>query len=364
MGPPSAPPKHTIFGVERAIDIPATIISMSQAETEIERRLPLCEHGWFDSCYASAKLHYRKWIPTTTIAPKAVVIFMHGICTHSGKALVLSTDANKKRKLNSALQAEALLKENIAMYAFDLYGHGFSEGTRLLIPDTYQTNLQDYIAFCHIVAKEHTPDTPIFLMGESYGSTLTLHVAKHFQGQATASSSAEALANLDSLVLVCPAVIGDLPPYPVVQILRFLARYYPLWRPFFMPNPISPERIWRDPVVRDLHVNKDDPANVVDGSGLPFRLGTALNLVKAMEDVRTITIPALKVPYLILHGTDDYGVPIQGSELLWEKSATTEKEFLRKQGAYHDLLADYVAEECMQDIVDWIHKRIALREKK
>ena len=187
MAPSTTSLKHKVFGVERLID--ASVFPSAAEINELERRSPPCEHGWFDSCYQSAKLHYRKWIPTvgtgSAEAPKAIVIFMHGISTHSGKAVVLPDG----RKLNAALQAESLLKEGIALYAFDLYGHGFSEGTRFWIPDTYHNNKQDYINFCHIVAKEHSKDTPIFLMGESYGSTLTLHVARYFQDQPVTSDA-------------------------------------------------------------------------------------------------------------------------------------------------------------------------------
>jgi alpha-beta hydrolase superfamily lysophospholipase len=73
----------------------------------------------------------------------------------------------------------------------------------------------------------------------------------------------------------------------------------------------------------------------------------------------------LKVPFLILHGTEDYGVPIEGSEFLWERASTAgiHKQFLRKEGAYHDLFSDYVAEECAQDTVNWIQKRLAIKKR-
>lgn len=362
--PTATPVHHRVFGEDRAIQ---TDKFPTEAEIDtLEALMPPCEHGWFDSCYQNSKLHYRKYLPKGNTSEqngnlKAVVIFMHGISTHSGKAV--NVDG---RKLNSALKAEALLNENIALYAFDLYGHGYSEGVRFWIPKSYENNKLDYIQFCHLVAQQHSTDTPIFLMGESYGSTLTLHVARHFQDQAllhegNATTTTEtALPNLNSIILVCPAIIGDLPPFPVFQTLVFLAGYFPQWRPFFMPNPVSAARIWRDPVVLAKHTDPTCPGNIVDGSGLPFRLGTALQLVQALEDVRKIAIPGFKMPYLVLHGTEDHGVPIQGSEFLWDNSDTpmADKEFLRKEGAHHDLFGDPLAEECMHDVIAWIRKRL------
>jgi Serine aminopeptidase, S33 len=122
---------------------------------------PGCEHGWFPSCYHSTKLHYRKWVPlssTNVVAPKAVVIFMHGINTHSGKVVVVPKTG---QKLSIAVLADTLVRQhNVALYAFDLYGHGLSEGMRHWIPASWTTNRDDYIAFCRLVATEH-PDVPI-----------------------------------------------------------------------------------------------------------------------------------------------------------------------------------------------------------
>jgi hypothetical protein len=149
-----------------------------------------CDHGWFESSYQSAKLHYRKWLPapppTTTTAPattkttdtaapppspRAVVIFMHGISTHSGKAFVrplsppdddgTMTTTGQSRKLGVALLAEVLVqRHSMAVYAFDQYGHGLSEGARFWIPKSWTTNRDDYITFCRLVAAAH-PNVPI-----------------------------------------------------------------------------------------------------------------------------------------------------------------------------------------------------------
>ena len=99
----------------------------------------------------------------------------------------------------------------------------------------------------------------------------------------------------------------------------------------------------------------------VDGSGIPFRLGTALNLVLALEEARNKAIPGFKVPYCLLHGTEDAAVPISGSEFMWEKASTPEgdREFNRIEGAYHDLFGDPKAEECEAIVKNWIEKRIS-----
>lgn len=343
-----------VFGVEREIDV-----QDFPSEEEIivlENMMPPLEHGWFDSAFDSAKLHYRKWMPTS--APNAVVIYMHGILSHSGRSHDFGPDG---RKINMSLTASFLLEENCALYAFDLYGHGFSEGTRFLIPGSGNSNTQDLINFVRLVAEAHK-DVPMFLMAESYGANLSLQAAKHFQEQrGTAEAAPE---NFDSLVLLSPSVEADLPGFPLLQILQFLALIFPRWSPFFMPDGVAPDLVWRDPAVVELRTDQNNAATKLDGTGTLLRLGTASNIVDALENVKNEAIPGLDIPFMILQGTEDAVAPIAGAEFLFANAATvtSDKEFLRKEGAFHDLTAepDSIAEECLQDVANWINKRLGV----
>lgn len=348
--------EKSVFGVERAVDIPDDVFLSEHERAKMEEAMPPCEHGWFESSYNSDhQLHYRKWLPSTSVKPKAVVIFMHGIQTHSGKADILSSG----RKINVGLQAEMLLNEGMALFAFDMYGHGYSEGKRFWIP-SWENNKSDLINFVRLVQKQVDESIPIFLMGESYGCTLTIMAARHFQDHPF-----EAPKNLDSIILNAPAIIGDIPPRPVLAILVFLAKRYPRWRPFFMINPVSPDRIWRDPEVLKIRSDPSFMAKQIDGSGSPFILGTALNLLNALKEVRENVIPGFHMPFMIFHGTMDFAVPLAGSEFMCANCATPEsqRKFIRKEGAYHDLFSDFVAEECMSDVIDWINGRLEERKQ-
>ena len=345
-------PKYKIFGAEPDIDIPRDCFVKDDELEKMEATMPGCEHGWFNSVYQGAKLHYRKWLPPNSAKPKGIVVHMHGISASCGRGLIVAGD----RKLNTSLQAQVLVEQHgYALYAFEQYGHGFSEGTRFLIPQTWQNNLKDYVNFCNLVADEHDKDIPLFLVGESYGGCLTIHAAKQFQRDPSTGPS-----NFDSIIIVAPAIEGDLPPTPVYQILRYgLAPWFPKWIPFFMPNPISPDRCWRDEEVCKFWSSGRRLEIGLEGGGTPFRLGTALNLVVAMEEVRNNAIPGFKVPFCLLHGTADFGVMIQGSEFMMDKAETPmdAKEFHRIEGASHDLFSDPLAEECMEHTWKWILKR-------
>jgi esterase/lipase len=127
-----------------------------------------------------------------------------------------------------------------------------------------------------------------------------------------------------------------------------------------MPDTISPERIWKDDAVREYYMQPCFQETQLDACGLKFRLGTALGMVLAIDEVRTNAVPALKVPFCICHGSGDEGVPISGSQYLYDKSATpeTDKELHSIDCAHHGLLADPKAPEVMKHFTTFVEKRI------
>lgn len=341
---------YDIFGGQGInIEIPKDVFPTKQELDLMDELVPGGEHGWFKSSYKNYRLHFQSWIPTGEV--KGVVVFCHGAHGNCTKGTIMDG-----QKFSTSLQVDAFHRIGCAFHAFDYLGHGFSEGTRFMIPD-WNVNKQDVINFCSLAARKHSKDIPFFLCGESYGGCLAIHVARHFQDH-----PGDGPSNFDSLLLTAPAIVGDLPPCPMYQILRYaLAPLFPEWTPFFMPNPISPERLWRHP---DILKERTSPRFLemgLDGGGLPYRLGTALNLVIALEEVRKRAIPGLTVPFCTVHGTADDGVPMEGSIYLLENCGTPreQKEFHPIEDACHDLLADPMAEEAIGYWINFAKKRMA-----
>ena len=73
-----------------------------------------------------------------------------------------------------------------------------------------------------------------------------------------------------------------------------------------------------------------------------------------------------KFPFHINHGTDDYGVPLNGSELLMEQSQTPmdEKVLNIIQDGYHALLTQSDADETMDHQIQWILTMIQRQKEK
>jgi alpha-beta hydrolase superfamily lysophospholipase len=74
--------------------------------------------------------------------------------------------------------------------------------------------------------------------------------------------------------------------------------------------------------------------------------------------------PLIKLPVLILHGTDDKATNPSGSQAFYEAAGSTDKTLKLYEGHYHDLLNDLDKETVMADINDWIAARLSAKQTK
>ena len=340
--------EYSLWGKNVDIEIPKDKFPTQQEIEDLDSKMPDCEHGWFESV-AKAQLHYRIMLPSAQ-PPKGIVVFCHGIAANGGKAFILKDGS----RLNVSYLQERLLERGYALYTLDLLGHGFSEGSRFFVP-SWQENRDDLVAFANHVASKHDDGTPLFLMGESYGSCLSLHAAKVFQDDPSKGPS-----GFKGIAVMAPAVVANLPPAVVVFVLRYMfAPFFPKWVPFFMPNTVSPDRLWRNPEVAELNMDPKYQSWGLAASGQPFKLGTGLNLLLAVEDVRERVVPELTVPFCAVHGTEDYAVLPASTDYLEEHAKTPEEDraILRLEGSYHDLLGDPLRVEAMDFILRFLESR-------
>lgn len=340
----------TLWGKDVVID-QKTLLSDEEISA-IDEIMPNMQHGWFQGT-DNYWLHYRKFLPADGKKVKGVLIFEHGIQDHNGVGYKL----NDGTTTNYALLGKSLIDEGFALYVLDMRGHGFSEGLRHYVAD-YRHNVGDFDDFsCFVDNSEFRGESiPLFLGGHSYGGTVCLHVSRLWQ-----DTPSKRPKGFRGIVLVAPAIIGNQPAAPVVFFLRYILKpLIPTRTPFFMPNPVSPDRIWNNEEVREHPIFKRNKEINFDGSGKPFRLGTAVSLLNALEDVREIAIPGLKVPFCVVHGTADEATPIVGTDMLDEKSATpvSGKSINKEAGKFHDLLSDTDRHQTISIILDWMNSRV------
>ena len=286
--------------------------------------------------------------------PRAVVVFAHGIHADGGKSFVMRDG----RKLSIALLREILVVEKgYALYTLDAQGHGFSEGHRFYVP-SYELNRNDLVDFAKYISDQPmNQNVPFFLSGESYGGNLCLHACAVMEQDASKRP-----ANYKGQVLLAPAVIGDVPPAAVVFVLRrLLAPFFPRWTPFFMPNPVSADRIWRDEEAREANLDPERLKWGLTNGGSPFQLGTGVSLLLATLDVRSKAIPKLATPFCVIHGKDDAAVLPEGTVYLDEHAVNVKKEDRKIHllpECYHDVLGDPLAPEAMELMVEFMEDRL------
>jgi alpha-beta hydrolase superfamily lysophospholipase len=251
---------------------------------------------------------------------RGVVILQHGFKSHSGLYV---------------WPAEQLVRLGLAVYAMDLRGHGKSEGERYFV-DAFADYVADLHAFVARV-KAREPGLPVFLLGHSAGGVLsTLYTLDH----------PNELAGF-----ICESFASELPaPDFALAVVKGIshvaphAHILPLNAADFSRDPKFVEQMTNDPLIPHLNY----PAKTVAA------------LVRADERLKT-DFPLVKLPVLILHGTDDHATKPSGSERFLRDSGSTDKELKLYDGHYHDLLNDVGKEQVMADIVAWITARLPAR---
>lgn len=251
----------------------------------------------------------REW--TTTTAPTAVVVLVHGIAEHSGRY----------ERTGSLLSDAGFL-----VRSFDLIGFGASGGPRGDIADwsLYHDQIGRHLDW----AREQ--GVPVVLMGHSMGGNLAA-------GYVLAGRPAP-----DLLVLSAPAFGGG------AGWQRVLAGVFSKLVPTLaVPNSLKGEQLSRDPAVGDAYFA--DP--LVYSKTTP-RLGAAL--FAAMDDV-TENASRIEIPTLVMHGGADTIVPPQSTAILGEVPGVERRLYPQLR---HEILNEPEGPELVAEVVAWVSARL------
>ncbi|WP_437655589.1 lysophospholipase [Sorangium sp. So ce1182] len=277
------------------------------------------EHG--DETFAGVggtRLFAQRWRPRGRV--KAAFIVVHGLKDHSTRYRAL---------------AERLAGHGIAIYAFDLRGHGRSEGVRVGI-----TSFEDYIGDLDIFdrrVRAREPGKPVFLFGHSMGGTIvTLYTLTK-------------KPLLRGLLLSAPALGVNASGVEV-----FGTRVMSALSPQLAVFQLDTEEFSRDPAV--VRSYQSDPL-VYQGSAPAL---TARELVDAIETIQE-HMEDLRTALLVLHGAEDKVTPPTGSVALNQRASSTDKTLRLYPKLYHDLLHEPEREQVITDIVAWVDARAPAR---
>jgi alpha-beta hydrolase superfamily lysophospholipase len=248
----------------------------------------------------------RRW---SVAESRAAVVLVHGFGDHSGR---------------QAEMVDSLLDAGIAVHAYDLRGHGRSPGRRGHI-DLWDDHRDDLAAVVDAAVGLH--ESPVFVLGQSLGGLIVLEYALR-----RPDGLAGVVAHSPALV---PTGVGN-------WFLAWLARRLSAsWPTFSVRVPFATEpQLGDDP-------RPPDP--LVHGR-LSARAATE---AMAAIDFTRRHAGDLRVPLLIVHGTDDLIVDVSGSRR-FVAEAPGDATLLEYPGVPHDTWDAAVRARIRADIVAWI----------
>jgi alpha-beta hydrolase superfamily lysophospholipase len=263
------------------------------------------------------KIFTRSWQPEGKT--RAVVVIVPGFNSHSGQYL---------------WAGEQFAAKDLAAYAIDLRGRGRSEGERY-----YVEKMEDYtddVATLVRTAKSENPGLPVFVLGHSAGGVVSCVYTLDHQSEING--------------LICESFAYDLPvPGFVLSLLKGFDHIAPHAHVYTLKN----ENFSRDPLFVESMNN--DP--LIKGESEPTQ--TATVMIDAARRLHR-EFPLIKLPVLILHGTEDKATNPSGSQFFYDNTGSTDKTLKLYEGHYHDLLNDLHKDTVMADINDWIDAHISV----
>lgn len=253
-------------------------------------------------------------------APKAAVVLVHGYAEYSGRYQHV---------------AQRFVEAGYAVHAFDLRGHGRSEGEpRVYVRsiDEHTRDVERFVASVH----EREAGLPVFLLGHSMGGAISARLL--LDGD----------RGLRGAILSAPAVRqAGIFGRPVESLFLFIAGIVPRWH---FPK-LDNVKVSRDPEVVQRYDN--DP--LIYRGGMP--LGTAAAVVRSAREVDR-RAKSIELPILIAHGTDDGLVNPDASKRLHDRVGSKDKQLKLYEGFYHEILNEPERDQVMQDMLDWLDARV------
>jgi alpha-beta hydrolase superfamily lysophospholipase len=247
------------------------------------------------------RAYYRHW---AAVEPRATVIFLHGFGEHTGLY----------HRYGYALNAAG-----IDLWAVDQFGHGLTPGDR---GDFRSLEASSALAdgLCEL-ARAERPGLPLVAQGHSFGAVVTL------------------FRLLDAPDDWVAGVVSGAPLVPVPDLVDANTTF-----------EIAPSQLSADPFYLDAIAN--DPLAFVDADGGPL----ARELDRGWDRFGA-ELPALTVPTLAVHGSNDPIAPVGALRAYAEQIEPL--SLFEVAGGGHDILNDVTHLQVAGKIVDFIGARLA-----
>jgi len=263
------------------------------------------------------RIVYDVWTPDTD--PRGVVVLAHGLGEHA-------------RRYDHV--AARFGREGLVTYALDHRGHGRSGGKRVLVKDMSEYT-GDFDTLAGIAGKEH-PGVTRVVLGHSMGGGIVF------------AYGVERPDDYDLMVLSGPAVAAQTAISP---LLAWVAKAVGAIAPGLPLQELDANAVSRDPAV--VNAYHTDP--LVYHGKIPGGVARALLLVGETMPQRAA---ALTAPLLVVHGSEDRLIPVDGSRQLVDAVGSSDVELKVYPGLYHEVFNEPEREQVLNDVVSWINARL------
>ena len=252
--------------------------------------------------------------------PKAVILLVHGYGEHSGRYQHVIA---------------RLTSSGYAVYTLDHRGHGKSEGVRAYCD--YMGQFVEDLKVYFDRMKAAQPNKKRFVLGHSMGALISLAFTERYQSEIDTLAISGAPVNADANV--SPAL---------VWVGKILTRIAP--KMHLLPSS-GAGILSRDPEI-DIAWDNDPLTNK---KPMRVRLGVELN--NMAHDVRD-HLADLRLPILIMHGTEDKLVNPSGSQLAYDNVSSIDKTLKLYPGMRHEIMNEIGKEAVLDDIVAWFDQHV------
>ncbi len=264
-------------------------------------------------------IFYREWLPQAG-ETRGIVYISPGLGEHCGRYRHV---------------AEVLTEAGFACYGIDHRGHGKSEGLRAFILDGW-LSVDDLDRLYRLVRDRH-PSLPALLFGHSMGSLIGLGFALRFPER------------LRGLALSGVPLHGEYArPSWLVSLCLWAANYLPKLR---LSPPGSPTVLTGDEAA--LREWWADP--LID-KGM-WRIGTSAALMRMARQI-CAAAGDIKLPLLVMHGSDDRLAPASGSRFLAEHAGSSDVTLKLYDGLRHELVNEVSRAKIIDTMRDWMLAQI------
>lgn len=267
------------------------------------------------------RLYVQRWRPSGG-EPRAVFVISHGLAEHSDCYLPF---------------VEYFAARGAAIYAHDHRGFGRSGGRRGHVSH-YERYVEDLRALVQR-ARGENPGLPVVLVGHSMGGTIALLFALRH-------------ASVDIAIFSAPALIVGLPIPAWKRALGLtMSRLYPTYTDTAV--------LRAELLTRDLEIQQATREDTLRHGSRTARLFTEM-FVRGPRDVYA-RASALRIPYLVLHGSEDPLVPVEASQRLYDTATAPPREIRIYPGLRHELFREVERAQVFADVAAWLDgQRIAL----